>query len=214
MDLNKKETEDFYRSIFLFKYILEVKEKLDVKKIEEGVKLILQGLGTEVEIGQEVMENTPKRVAQMYAEIFGGLKEKPEELLEVFTEEHEEMVLIKDIPLYSMCEHHLLPFYGLAHVAYIPSKHKVTGLSKLARVVDSFCKRPQIQERLTRQIADTIMKVLTPQGVLVVIEAEHMCMTMRGIKKPGSKTVTSAVRGIFRTNPATRAEAFSLINSR
>ena len=186
---------------------------MDIKKIENGVRLILQGLSTDIEIGQEVMENTPRRVAQMYAEIFGGLEEQPEELLEVFKEEHEEMVLIKDIPLYSMCEHHLLPFYGLAHVAYIPSKQKVTGLSKLARVVDSYCKRPQIQERLTRQIADTIMKVLTPQGVLVVIEAEHMCMTMRGIKKPGSKTVTSAVRGIFRTNPATRAEAFSLIKN-
>jgi len=185
---------------------------LDLKKIEKGVKIILEGLGGD--IGQEVLENTPKRVARMYQEIFCGMIENPEDLLEVsFAEEHEEMVLVKDIPLYSMCEHHLLPFYGLAHVAYIPSKQKVTGLSKLARVVESFSKRPQLQERLTRQIADTIMKILTPQGVLVVIEAEHMCMTMRGVKKPGSMTVTSAVRGIFRTNPATRAEAFSLIKN-
>ena len=147
-------------------------------------------------------------------EIFSGLWEDPELHLEkTFTEQHEEMVIVKDIPLYSMCEHHLLPFYGKAHVAYIPKEGTVTGLSKLARVVEGYAKRPQLQERLTSQIADSLMKKLNAQGALVVVEAEHMCMTFRGVKKPGSKTVTSAVRGIFRRNKATRAEAFSLIKN-
>ncbi|BAF59580.1 MAG: GTP cyclohydrolase I FolE [Pelotomaculum sp.] len=182
----------------------------DQHKIEKAVRLILEAIGENPE--REGLKGTPARVARMYEEIFSGLQEDPEEHLQkIFSEEHEEMVIVKDIPLYSICEHHLLPFYGKAHVAYIPRKGKVTGLSKLARVVEGFAKRPQLQERLTSQIADTIMRRLNPIGVLVVIEAEHMCMTFRGVKKPGSKTVTSAVRGLFRKNVATRAEAFSLI---
>jgi GTP cyclohydrolase I len=183
---------------------------MDTKQIEEGVRMILEAIGEDPE--REGLKDTPKRVARMYQEIFCGLKQEPKEHLEiVFSEEHEEMVLVKDIPLYSMCEHHLLPFYGKAHIAYIPRKGKITGLSKLARVVEGFSKRPQLQERLTSQIADSVMEALNPRGVIVVVEAEHMCMTMRGVKKPGSATLTSAVRGIFKTNDATRAEAYSLI---
>jgi len=183
---------------------------VDLKKIEAGVRMILEGIGED--LNREGLIDTPARVARMYQEVFQGMEEDPGALLEVFfTEKHEEMVLVKDIPLYSMCEHHLVPFYGMAHVAYIPANNRITGLSKLVRVVEGYSKRPQLQERLTGQIADTIMSILKPQGVLVVIEAEHMCMTMRGVKKPGSKTLTSAVRGVFRSNSATRAEAFSLI---
>ena len=183
---------------------------VDKEKIEIAVRMILEAIGEDPD--REGLKDTPKRVARMYKEVFAGLSQDPSEHLErYFTEEHEEMVLVKDIPLYSMCEHHLLPFYGKAHVAYIPRKGKVTGLSKLARVVEGFAKRPQLQERLTSQIADAIMEKLNPRGVLVVIEAEHMCMTMRGVKKPGSKTITSAVRGIFATSVATRAEAMALI---
>lgn len=183
---------------------------LNKKKIERAVRMILEAIGENPE--REGLRDTPARVARMYEEIFAGIEEDPEvHLYKTFPEGHEEMVIVKDIPLYSVCEHHLLPFYGKAHVAYIPRKGRVTGLSKLARVVEGFAKRPQLQERLTSQIADSIMKRLSPQGVLVVIEAEHMCMTFRGVKKPGSKTVTSAVRGIFRKNEATRSEAFSLI---
>lgn len=183
---------------------------MDLEKIEAGVKLLLEGIGED--LTREGLTGTPARVARMYQEVFQGVEQNPGEYLEVlFTEKHEEMVLVKDIPLYSMCEHHLIPFYGMAHVAYIPANQRITGLSKLVRVVEGFSRRPQLQERLTSQIADTIMEVLEPQGVLVVIEAEHMCMTMRGVKKPGSKTLTSAVRGVFRKSAATRAEAFSLI---
>lgn len=183
---------------------------MDVRQIEEGIRLIIKGIGEDP--NREGLVDTPKRVAKMYQEVFSGLKEDPKEHLKiVFSEEHEEMVLVRDIPIYSMCEHHFLPFYGKAHVAYIPKKGKITGLSKLARVVEGFAKRPQLQERLTSQIADSVMEALEPRGVIVVIEAEHMCMTMRGIKKPGSATLTSAVRGIFKTNEATRAEVFALI---
>jgi GTP cyclohydrolase I len=183
---------------------------MDIKQIEEGVKMILEAIGEDP--NREGLKDTPKRVARMYQEIFCGLNQDPKEHLEiVFSEEHEEMVLVKDIPLYSMCEHHLLPFYGKAHIAYIPRKGKITGLSKLARVIEGFSKRPQLQERLTSQIADSVMEALNPRGVIVVVEAEHMCMTMRGVKKPGSATLTSAVRGIFKTNDATRAEAYALI---
>lgn len=183
---------------------------IDMEKIEQAVYMILEAIGEDPE--REGLVDTPKRVARMYGEVFAGLHEDPSRHLKVqFSEDHEEMVIVKDIPVYSMCEHHLVPFYGKAHVAYIPRKGKVTGLSKLARVVEGYARRPQLQERLTSQIADSIMDVLDPRGVLVVIEAEHMCMTMRGVKKPGSQTLTSAVRGIFKTNQVTRAEAFSLI---
>ena len=158
------------------------------------------------------LESTPDRVASVCEYFFSGLSKNPdEELRKVVGEDHKEMVLVKDIPLFSICEHHLLPFIGKAHVAYIPRGKRVSGLSKLARVVDILSKRPQLQERLTTQIAETITRILKPQGVLVVIEAEHMCITMRGVHKPGSVTVTSTVQGIFQTNKSTRAEAMSLI---
>jgi GTP cyclohydrolase I len=148
----------------------------------------------------------------MMSEIFWGLNQQAEDQLSViFNENHEELVLVKDIPLYSFCEHHLLPFFGKAHVAYIPKKGRVTGISKLARVVEVYARRPQLQERLTTQVADVLMKTLDPYGVIVVIEAEHMCMTLRGVSKPGSKTVTSAIRGLFRKDEASRAEALALI---
>jgi GTP cyclohydrolase I len=183
---------------------------IDMEKIEQAVAMILEAIGEDPE--REGLKDTPKRVARMYNEVFAGLHDDPSRHLKVqFSEDHEEMVIVKDIPVYSMCEHHLVPFYGKAHVAYIPRKGKVTGLSKIARVVEGFAKRPQLQERLTSQVADSVMDVLDARGVLVVIEAEHMCMTMRGVKKPGSKTLTSAVRGLFKTHQATRSEGFSLI---
>jgi len=184
---------------------------MDMEKIQEGVRLILEGVGEDPE--REGLKKTPARVAKMYAECFAGLYENPAEFFETtFDEHHEEMVLVRDIPFYSMCEHHLAPFFGKAHVAYIPAKDgHICGLSKLARLVDTFAKRPQVQERLTSQVADTLIEQLHAQGVIVVIEAEHLCMSMRGIKKPGSRTTTSAVRGIFQRNQATRAEALSLI---
>lgn len=185
-------------------------DKIDLEKIEQAVRMILEAIGEDP--NRDGLLETPQRVARMYQEVFSGLHQEPIEHLEkIFSEEHEEMVLVKDIPLYSMCEHHLIPFFGCAHVAYIPRNGNVTGLSKLARVVDGYSKRPQLQERLTSQIADGIMDKLQPYGVVVVVEAEHMCMTMRGVRKPGAKTVTSAVRGIFQKNQASRAEAFSLI---
>lgn len=183
---------------------------VDSNKIETAVRMILEAIGENPD--REGLQDTPSRVARMYQEIFCGLWEDPQKHLQkMFSEEHEEMVLVKDIPFYSMCEHHLLPFFGRAHVAYIPRKGNITGLSKLARVVEGYAKRPQLQERLTSQVADAIMKRLNPHGVVVVMEAEHMCMTLRGIRKPGSKTVTSAVRGSFQKNEATRAEALMLI---
>ena len=184
---------------------------MDKAKIEEGVRLILEGVGEDPD--REGLRETPARVARMYEEVFAGLTEDPARHFEVtFDEHHEEMVLVKDIPFYSMCEHHLVPFFGKAHVAYIPaSDGRICGLSKLARLVEAFAKRPQVQERLTNQIADTLIEQLDPQGVIVVLEAEHMCMSMRGVKKPGSQTVTSAVRGVFEKSAPTRAEALSLI---
>ncbi len=162
------------------------------------------------------LRDTPDRVARAYAETFAGLWQDPSDILATtFDEDHDEMVLVKDIPMYSTCEHHLVPFHGVAHVGYIPGADgKVTGLSKLARLVEVFARRPQVQERMTSQIADALDGVLKPRGVLVVIEAEHLCMAMRGIRKPGSTTVTSAVRGIFRVNAATRSEAMSLVLGR
>ena len=184
---------------------------MDMEKIQQGVRLILEGVGEDPE--REGLKKTPARVAKMYAECFSGLYEDPGEFFETtFDEHHEEMVIVRDIPFYSMCEHHLAPFFGKAHVAYIPATDgHICGLSKLARLVDTFAKRPQVQERLTSQVADTLIEQLHPQGVIVVIEAEHLCMSMRGIKKPGSRTTTSAVRGIFQRNQATRAEALDLI---
>jgi GTP cyclohydrolase I len=183
---------------------------VDQEKIEIAMRMILEALGEDPE--REGIAQTPKRVARMYEEIFSGVNSNPKDLLDVsFTEYHDELVLVKDIPVYSMCEHHFLPFYGMAHVAYIPKGGKVVGISKLARVVEAYARRPQLQERLTSQIADCIYETLKPMGVGVVIQAEHMCMTMRGVKKPGALTVTSAVRGIFETRAETRAELFSLI---
>ena len=183
---------------------------VDHAKIEEAVKMILEAVGEDP--SREGLLDTPKRVARMYEEIFSGLQQDPNEYFEtIFGEDHEELVLVKDIPFYSVCEHHLVPFYGKAHVAYIPKDGRVTGLSKLARAVEAVSKRPQLQERITSTIADSILDTLKPHGVMVVIEAEHMCMTMRGVKKPGSKTVTSAVRGTFAQDHRTRAEVLSFI---
>ena len=183
---------------------------MDKKKIEKSVRDILKAVGEDVK--RRDIAATPKRVADMYEEILGGARKDPRKELEViFEKDHDEVILLKGIPLYSICEHHLLPFIGKAHVAYLPKGNRVTGLSKIARVVDIFARRLQVQERLTTDIADVIMEKLRPKGVLVVIEAEHLCMSMRGVRKPGVMTVTSAVRGIFRKNEKTRAEALSLI---
>lgn len=183
---------------------------MDNKKIEKAVKEILKAIGEEPE--RKDLQKTPERVAQMYEEIFSGIGQNPEKELEVVLDQkHQEIILLKDIPLYSYCEHHMLPFLGKAHIAYIPKGGRVTGLSKLARVVDILSKRLQVQERLTTQIAEIIMSKLKPQGCMVVIEAEHMCMSMRGVKKPGTMTVTSAVRGIFKKNEKTRSETLALM---
>ncbi|MEH7245697.1 GTP cyclohydrolase I FolE [Neobacillus niacini] len=179
-------------------------------QIEEAVRSIITAIGEDPD--REGLLDTPKRVAKMYEEVFSGLNEDPKTHFEtIFSEDHEELVLVKDIPFYSMCEHHLLPFFGTAHVAYIPKNGRVTGLSKLARAVEAVAKRPQLQERITTTIADSMMDKLEPHGVMVVIEAEHMCMTMRGVKKPGSKTVTTAVRGNLAIDPSARAEILTLI---
>lgn len=180
--------------------------------IEQGVRMILEGVGEDP--SREGLRDTPRRVASMYEEIFSGLLQDPSEHFQVmFNEDHREMILVRDIPLYSVCEHHLVPFIGRAHVAYIPGDDgRICGLSKIARVVDLFARRPQVQERLTSQIAETIVEHLDPAGVIVVIEAEHLCMSMRGVRKAGTTTTTSAVRGVFQRNSATRAEALSLIN--
>ncbi|UCE22965.1 MAG: GTP cyclohydrolase I FolE [Candidatus Aminicenantes bacterium] len=186
------------------------KTKADLEKIARGVKLILEGVGEDPK--RAGLKETPRRVASMFSEILGGVSENPARHLRVIQgEKHDEMVLIKNIPLYSMCEHHLLPFAGVAHIAYIPKGGRIVGLSKIARVVDNLSRRLQVQERLTKQVADLIMEHLKPLGVMVVIEAEHMCMSMRGAKKPKSLTVTSALRGSFRTHSATRSEAMTLI---
>jgi GTP cyclohydrolase I len=183
---------------------------MDKKKIEKAVRDILEAIGEDPK-RKDLLE-TPRRVAEMYEEIFSGVKLDPEKELEVVLDQkHHEIILLKGIPLYSVCEHHLLPFLGRAHIAYIPKKGRVTGLSKLARVVDTLSRRPQVQERLTTQIAEIIMAKLKPLGVMVVVEAEHLCMSMRGIRKPGALTVTSAVRGIFKENEKTRSETLSLI---
>lgn len=183
---------------------------MDKKKIKRAVRDILEAIGENP--GRKDLQETPERVAQMYEEIFSGIEQDAKKELEVVLDQkHDEIILLKNIPMYSVCEHHLLPFIGKAFVAYIPNQGRVTGLSKLARVVDILSKRPQVQERLTTQIADIIMSKLKPKGCMVVIEAEHMCMSMRGVKKPGTLTVTSAVRGVFQKNEKTRAEALALI---
>ena len=186
---------------------------MDLKKIEKGVRLILEGVGEDPE--RPGLKETPDRVARMYQEIFAGLETPTEELLKAIEgETHDEMVLLKDIAFYSICEHHLLPFIGKVHVAYIPSGGKIVGLSELVKSVEVLAKRPQVQERLTTQLADLIMERLKPRGAMVVIDAEHLCISMRGVKKPGSRTVTSAVRGIFRTKQSTREELLELIKKR
>lgn len=183
---------------------------MDKKKIEKGIKLVMEALGADLK--KKDLADTPKRVADMYEEILAGqFKDAAKDLEVILEQTHDEIILVKDIPIYSICEHHLLPFVGKAHVAYIPNK-QITGLSKIARVVDILAKKLQVQERLTTDVADIIMKKLKPKGAMVVIEAEHLCMTMRGAKKPGTKTVTSVVRGIFRKNQKTRQEALSLIS--
>jgi len=182
---------------------------IDKARIEKAVASIIEAIGEDPK--REGLVGTPRRIAEMYAEVFGGIYEDPGEELRVgFEEGHQEMVILKDIPFYSMCEHHFLPFHGLAHVGYIPSG-RVVGASKIGRVVEILARRPQLQERLTTQIANTIVSVLEPKGVAVVIQAEHLCMTMRGVKKPGSNIVTSAMRGLFQKNPLTRSEFLSLV---
>jgi GTP cyclohydrolase I len=187
---------------------------VDLARAEAAVRELLLAIGEDPE--REGLKQTPARVARAYAEIFGGLFVDPADVLETtFDEHHDELVLVKDIPLYSTCEHHLVPWHGSAAVGYIPGESgRITGLSKLARLVDLYARRPQVQERLTSQVADAVMDRLEPRGVIVVIEAEHMCMAMRGVRKPGSRTVTSAVRGIFQSDPRTRAEAMSLVLGR
>jgi GTP cyclohydrolase I len=184
---------------------------VDLERLERAVREILLAIGEDPD--RDGLLRTPQRVAEMYAEICSGLQEDPSQHLVVtFEANHDEMVLVRDIPLYSICEHHLAPFHGQAHVAYIPGDDgRITGLSKLARLVDGYAKRPQVQERLTTQIADAIVNVLQPRGAFVMIEAEHLCMSMRGVRKPGSLTLTSAVRGLFKDSAATRAEVMALI---
>ncbi len=185
---------------------------MDREKIVKGMHLFLEGIGEDPK--RPGLQDTPKRVAEMCEEIFGGIGVDPGKEIKVLQETgHDEIVLLRDLPFYSTCEHHVLPFIGMAHVAYIPEAGRITGISKLARVVELHAKRLQVQERLTTNVADSIMDALRPKGVMVVIQAEHLCMTMRGVKKPGTKVQTSVVRGIFRENPATRAEAMALIQT-
>ena len=186
---------------------------VDLEKIAAGVRLILEGVGEDV--GRAGLLRTPERVAEMYAELTAGMREDPtEHVTPLPGDKHDEMVIVRDIHIASLCEHHLAPFVGRCHIAYIPKNGRIVGLSKLARLADTFARRLQVQERLTSEIADTLFDGLKPVGVMVVIEAEHTCMTLRGVKKPGSLTITSAIRGGFRTDPRTRAEAMALIRGR
>ncbi len=194
-----------------FKIPEESRKGMDLQKIEKAVRMILEGIGENPD--REGLIDTPQRVTRMYAEVFAGLHRDIGQDIKIFTEEgNDEMILIGDIPFYSMCEHHLLPFHGKAHVVYVPKDGRILGLSKVARIVDTLSKKPQLQERLTSEIADKIIEAVDARSVCVVIEAEHLCMTMRGIKKPGSRTVTSAMRGGCRTDARTRNEALALIN--
>ncbi len=188
-------------------------EHVDLPRIEAAVREILEAIGEDP--SRDGLVETPARVARMYAEVCAGLHEEPSEhLIKTFDVDHDEMVMVRDIPLYSLCEHHLLPFIGMAHVAYIPRKGGlITGLSKLARLVDGYSRRPQVQERLTSQIADALQRTIDPQGTLVVIQAEHLCMSMRGVQKPGSVTITSAVHGVFRDDMSTRLEAMRFLEN-
>ncbi|MDF5758912.1 GTP cyclohydrolase I FolE [Spongiactinospora sp. TRM90649] len=188
--------------------------KVDSARIEKAIREILIAIGEDPD--RDGLQETPARVARAYAEQFAGLGQKPRDVLTtIFDADHDEMVLVRDIEVYSTCEHHLVPFHGVAHVGYIPNvKGQITGLSKLARLIDVYARRPQVQERMTSQIADALTEVLEPRGVIVVVECEHLCMTMRGVRKPGAKTITSAVRGSFRDSDKTRAEAMSLIIGR
>ncbi len=190
---------------------MSANQKMDLEKIEAGVRLILEGIGED--LSRPGLAETPRRVAEMYEEICGGLYEDPTSEIKVIpAETHDEIVMVKDIPIASICEHHLAPFTGVAHIAYIPKDGRVVGLSKLARIADIYSRRPQVQERLTTQIAELLFHGdLQPKGVMVVIEAIHMCMTMRGVKKPGATTITSAVRGVFRKDERTRIEAMSFL---
>lgn len=186
---------------------------MDRQKIKAGIKLVLEGIGED--ISRPGLLETPDRIVRMYEEIFSGMSEDPTKHMKIIQgESYDEIILAKDIPMYSVCEHHLLPFHGSAHIAYIPKEGQIVGISKLVRVLEACAKRPQIQERLTTQVADILMKGLNPQGVMVMIEARHMCMIIRGVRKPDSKIVTSAVRGIFRKNNLTRSEALSLIHGK
>ena len=188
-----------------------MEKHVDLPRIEAAVREILLAVGEDPD--RDGLTRTPARVARAYAELFAGLRVDPSQVLTTtFEANHEELVLVRDIEVMSLCEHHLLPFHGSAHIGYIPGVDgRITGLSKLARLVDGLARRPQVQERLTTQVADALVKYLDPRGAAVVLEAEHLCMSMRGIRKPGSRTVTSAVRGIFRQSPATRSEAMSLV---
>ncbi len=186
---------------------------MDIKKIEKGVRLIIEGIGEDPD--RPGLKSTPKRVAEMYGDIFSGITADTERLFKPMAgENHDEMVMIRDIPFYSVCEHHLLPFFGKAHIAYIPGAGKIVGISSLARALEVLAKRPQVQERLTAQFADLIVSRLKPKGAMVVIDAEHLCMSMRGVKKPGSRVVTSAVRGTFRSKESTRMEMLSFLKER
>ena len=185
---------------------------MDHDKIKKAIKLFLEGIGEDP--NRAGLLETPDRVARMCEELYGGINIAPEQIIKVIGKhKHDEIILVRDVPFYSTCEHHLLPFIGICHVAYVPDK-KITGLSKLVRLVDVFARRLQVQERLTTEIAEAIMKLLKPKGVMVVMQAEHLCMTMRGVKKPGSKMTTSVVRGLFRKSAKTRAEAMALIDNK
>jgi len=187
---------------------------VDKEKLSRAVEMILEAIGEDLH--REGLRDTPRRVAEMYAEVFKGIKQDPRDHLKTcfLEDKHDEMVMIKDISFYSMCEHHLLPFYGKAHIAYIPAGGRIVGLSKLVRVIDIVARRPQLQERLTSTVADVVSEELRPRGVIVVVEAEHLCMSIRGVHKPGAITVTSAVRGLFRHNASSREEALSLIKGK
>jgi GTP cyclohydrolase IA len=198
------------QSAYFSSWMSDIEPTIDRGRIEKAVREIIEALGENPD--REGLVDTPERVAAFYAEVFDGIHRDPGDVVDAFfgEEHYQEIVMVREIPFYSMCEHHFVPFHGAAHVAYIP-KGRVTGLSKLARLVEGFARRPQMQERLTAQVADALADRLQPLGVMVVVEAEHLCMSMRGVKKPGATTVTSAVRGIMESHPATRAEAMSLL---